>query len=180
NLWGELSGQQAGLAEPLAPTLARHAKPSSYQVEVYTDLAHLAREVIKAAGLDQPSAWTKVASGELVEPQHPLDELTATLLYRTSQAPYRNILAVVQRSEEHTSELQSRFDLVCRLLPETTKQSPAPLGWSPRPTARPAPRPRPSPLPPQASGHPRPRPGTWTTRRPSGPAPRRAPRSRPR
>src|SRR5699024_11404071 len=27
------------------------------------------------------------------------------------------------RSEEHTSELQSRFDLVCRLLLETTKSS---------------------------------------------------------
>src|SRR5699024_6238819 len=26
------------------------------------------------------------------------------------------------RSEEHTSELQSRFDLVCRLLPEKKKQ----------------------------------------------------------
>src|SRR5699024_12575444 len=25
------------------------------------------------------------------------------------------------RSDEHTSELQSRFDLVCRLLPETNK-----------------------------------------------------------
>src|SRR5207249_9744444 len=28
----------------------------------------------------------------------------------------------VQRSEEHTSELQSRFDLVCRLLLEKKKQ----------------------------------------------------------
>src|SRR6266704_6112250 len=28
-----------------------------------------------------------------------------------------------QRSEEHTSELQSRFDLVCRLLLEKKKQS---------------------------------------------------------
>src|SRR5699024_11364502 len=27
----------------------------------------------------------------------------------------------IGRSEEHTSELQSRFDLVCRLLPETKK-----------------------------------------------------------
>src|SRR5699024_11403921 len=26
-----------------------------------------------------------------------------------------------RRSEEHTSELQSRFDIVCRLLPEKTK-----------------------------------------------------------
>src|SRR5437867_7070285 len=87
NLWGELSGQQAGLAEPLAPTLARHAKPSSYQVEVYTDLAHHAHEVINADDVDQPSAWTKVDSVELVEPHHPLDELTATLLYRTSRLP---------------------------------------------------------------------------------------------
>src|SRR5437868_10918417 len=30
----------------------------------------------------------------------------------------------VQRSEEHTSELQSRFDLVCRLLLEKKKRKP--------------------------------------------------------
>src|SRR6266513_3989630 len=30
--------------------------------------------------------------------------------------------AVAQRSEEHTSELQSRFDLVCRLLLEQKKK----------------------------------------------------------
>src|SRR5438067_2966368 len=30
--------------------------------------------------------------------------------------------AVAQRSEEHTSELQSRFDLVCRLLLEKKKE----------------------------------------------------------
>src|SRR5207249_9230260 len=32
-------------------------------------------------------------------------------------------LAKVTRSEEHTSELQSRFDLVCRLLLEKKKQN---------------------------------------------------------
>src|SRR5699024_12184932 len=31
------------------------------------------------------------------------------------------------RSEEHTSELQSRFDLVCRLLPEKKKNNSATL-----------------------------------------------------
>src|SRR5207249_9858952 len=31
-------------------------------------------------------------------------------------------LPVLERSEEHTSELQSRFDLVCRLLLEKKKQ----------------------------------------------------------
>src|SRR5438067_10249512 len=33
--------------------------------------------------------------------------------------------AVVARSEEHTSELQSRFDLVCRLLLEKKKTQPS-------------------------------------------------------
>src|SRR5699024_1431653 len=32
---------------------------------------------------------------------------------------------ILLRSEEHTSELQSRFDLVCRLLLEKTNQSPS-------------------------------------------------------
>src|SRR5699024_11256150 len=32
------------------------------------------------------------------------------------------IMAIGHRSEEHTSELQSRFDLVCRLLLEKKKQ----------------------------------------------------------
>src|SRR6266704_4576374 len=39
---------------------------------------------------------------------------------------YSNVLhdwGVPQRSEEHTSELQSRFDLVCRLLLEKKKES---------------------------------------------------------
>src|SRR5699024_11867434 len=33
------------------------------------------------------------------------------------------------RSEEHTSELQSRFDLVCRLLLEKKKQFDDTIGW---------------------------------------------------
>src|SRR5437868_10683916 len=32
------------------------------------------------------------------------------------------LLAQIERSEEHTSELQSRFDLVCRLLLEKKKK----------------------------------------------------------
>src|SRR5437868_7586757 len=42
------------------------------------------------------------------------------------------------RSEEHTSELQSRFDLVCRLLLEKKKQTCHCAGWSsPRRCCRP-------------------------------------------
>src|SRR5207249_8126873 len=44
-----------------------------------------------------------------------LQELTRKGLLRSSKGP----------SEEHTSELQSRFDLVCRLLLEKKKKKPS-------------------------------------------------------
>src|SRR5699024_12873179 len=56
-------------------------------------------------------------------------QIVHTLLYRVYQtAMLANVLPTAQtrcaritRSEEHTSELQSRFDLVCRLLLEKKK-----------------------------------------------------------
>src|SRR2546422_7302104 len=41
----------------------------------------------------------------------------------------RRAVALVQRSEEHTSELQSRLHLVCRLLLEK-KKSPTSSSWT--------------------------------------------------
>jgi hypothetical protein len=111
NIWGELSGQ-TGPVDPLAPTLARHAKPSPYQTGVYADLAKHAREVLKGAGLEEPGSWGKEASVELIEAHHPLDELAATLLYRVSQAPYRKILAVVQDWSE--KQKQDTLDIALR------------------------------------------------------------------
>src|SRR5438067_7557778 len=40
---------------------------------------------------------------------------------RSARRRSGNFLGVFERSEEHTSELQSRFDLVCRLLLEKKK-----------------------------------------------------------
>jgi thymidylate synthase ThyX len=117
NLWGELSGQSAGTAEPLAPTLSRHAAASAYQAEVYSDLARHAREVLRASGLDPLSASSRTFGAgteavELIDPHHPLDELTATLLYRVTHAPYRRILAVVQewtdKQKQETIEVALR------------------------------------------------------------------------
>jgi thymidylate synthase ThyX len=112
NVWGELSGQTGAVAEPLAPTLARYAQPNAYQAEVYTDLARHAREALKAAGLDQPVVRSHHEAVDLVEPHHPLDELVATLLYRVSQAPYREILAVVkdwtEKQKQETIEVALR------------------------------------------------------------------------
>src|SRR5437868_13071667 len=42
---------------------------------------------------------------------------------RVANAPEHRALALEARSEEHTSELQSRFDLVCRLLLEKKNSS---------------------------------------------------------
>ncbi len=97
NVWGELSGHTAGVTEPLAPTLARHAKPSAYQAEVYRELARHAKEVLESSQLDQPSSWKdQMTPVDLIEPHHPFDEVVTTLLYRVSHAPYRTILGVVQ------------------------------------------------------------------------------------
>jgi thymidylate synthase ThyX len=96
NLWGELNGQVAGMSEPLAPTLARHAKPSEYQSRVYQDLARYAKDVLKGTGLDQPATWGEPEPVDLIDPHDPLDEVATTLLYRVSHAPYRRVLAVVR------------------------------------------------------------------------------------
>ncbi|MBS0156270.1 MAG: FAD-dependent thymidylate synthase [Nitrospira sp.] len=112
NLWGELCGQTAGLSDPLAPTLARHAKANAYQESVYSDLARHAKETLRGTGLDQPGNWGPVESVELIEPHLPLDELVATLLYRVSQAPYRKILEVVREWSE--KEKQATIEVATR------------------------------------------------------------------
>src|SRR2546422_6665054 len=51
--------------------------------------------------------------------RHLLERGHVTVSARWIEAPQRE--AAVARSEEHTSELQSRLHLVCRLLPEKKK-----------------------------------------------------------
>src|SRR5512134_1830243 len=99
NLWGELCGQSSA-QEPLAPTLARHAKPNDYQVSVYQDLARYAKDALRGSGLDQPVSWGQQEPVDLIEPHDPLDEIVTTLLYRVSHAPYRSLLAVVREWTE--------------------------------------------------------------------------------
>jgi thymidylate synthase ThyX len=112
NLWSELCGQTDGPTDPLAPTLARHAKVSPYQESVYSDVARYAKEALRGTGLDQPANWGAVERVELIDLHHPLDEIVATLLYRVTHAPYRNILAVVQewsdKQKQETIEAATR------------------------------------------------------------------------
>src|SRR2546422_5612982 len=64
--------------------------------------------------LDRPTADQALLEGLLA------DE-SSFVLHRTGQAHQRS--NAVERSEEHTSELQSRLHLVCRLLLEKKKKS---------------------------------------------------------
>jgi hypothetical protein len=71
NLWGELCGQPAGAHEPLAPTLARHAKSNDYQASVYQDLAKYAKDALRGTGLDQPTSWGDPEPVDLSTPTIP-------------------------------------------------------------------------------------------------------------
>src|SRR2546429_7242319 len=82
-----------------------------------------------------------------------------TTLFRSHQRergrglPAAGVVQVVAveswRSEEHTSELQSRLHLVCRLLLEKKKEHPHGLGYAPA-AGQPPPITRYHPLLPQA------------------------------
>src|SRR5699024_12006127 len=50
-----------------------------------------------------------------------LKDSTSPSIYKLLDAHSSRTCSLVSRSEEHTSELQSRFDLVCRLLLEKKK-----------------------------------------------------------
>src|SRR5207249_7235156 len=52
---------------------------------------------------------------------NPMAPYSASVKIDTPRSDVRNITLTI-RSEEHTSELQSRFDLVCRLLLEKKKK----------------------------------------------------------
>src|SRR5688572_31565995 len=52
----------------------------------------------------------------------PDEQVGVNIVRRSLEAPLRNIAQNAGRSEEHTSELQSQSNLVCRLLLEKKKK----------------------------------------------------------
>jgi thymidylate synthase ThyX len=94
NLWMELSGGPgAGLSEPMAPTLARHARRSDFLAESYADLAQFVAERIR----HDPATVEPV---DLIPPHPLLEEIATTLLYRVSRLSYRQLLEVVRSWDE--------------------------------------------------------------------------------
>src|SRR5438034_4854836 len=74
---------------------------------------------------------TLFRSGRRGEIQAHANGHEAGLRHAVREAPHRSRH---DRSEEHTSELQSHSDLVCRLLLEKKKDSSKPVQLAPQPT----------------------------------------------
>src|SRR5699024_10877545 len=76
-----------------------------------------------AAGLGQRVAWSRgIAAAGAVVLAGAVTAVTGPIAFVGLVVPHLCRLLAGARSEEHTSELQSRFDLVCRLLLEKKKR----------------------------------------------------------
>src|SRR5699024_11568666 len=94
-----------------------HRDRHSFPTRRSSDLEHKSRWALVLIGLLGGSEIEKFNLGQLMSKRI---QLTGTLLTPRSDA-YKAALTnefATKRSEEHTSELQSRFELVCRLLLE--------------------------------------------------------------
>src|SRR5699024_1457971 len=82
----------------------------------------LSRIVVSTYQAVSGAGWEAVEELENQTKQHVnQEEMTADILPVGSEEKHYPIAFNALRSEEHTSELQSRFDLVCRLLLEKKK-----------------------------------------------------------
>ena len=77
-------------AEPLAPTLARHADPEEYPAQMRADLAEWVRDHLA------PGAAAPVPDVDLIQPTHPASDLCATLLYPVTTRSYRELYNLAQ------------------------------------------------------------------------------------
>src|SRR5947207_6486204 len=73
------------------------------------------------SGVLRPSKLAVIGNGVVFDPQAFLDEVAKLKAQGVAVSP-ENLRVAENRSEEHTSELQSHSDLVCRLLLEKKKK----------------------------------------------------------
>ena len=91
-------GQQ--VAEPLAPTLARHAEPDAFMPQAHADLRAWARENLGA--ISEGDALRV----DLLLPNDPLSEIAATLLYPATSHSFRALYeTVIQWNCERRNEV---------------------------------------------------------------------------
>src|SRR5699024_12349103 len=104
--------------------LTRHATTSPFTVLSLHDALPILEHLVYTQGVggSSPSGPTIL---DVVEPLtwvfSPLVERAQQVEAMANGSTMRRVASSSSRSEEHTSELQSRFDLVCRLLLEKKK-----------------------------------------------------------
>src|SRR2546429_2105831 len=76
---------------------------------------------VALGGAVAPRAWADGETPPGRDPKQPVDEAYTEKIRKYTTKPYFSSPLVDYRSEEHTSELQSRLHLVCRLLLEKKK-----------------------------------------------------------
>src|SRR5690625_3534423 len=101
--------------------LSQRTKGSIYALEIQARLADMAK---RSVALNQLTERVTVIEGDLTERQPLLHQSYYDVV--TCNPPYFSTKHMTQhnRSEEHTSELQSRGHLVCRLLLVQKQQTP--------------------------------------------------------
>src|SRR5699024_3125706 len=103
-----------------------HSVPQSYRTEELEDIIEWLGELIRQVDSSLLDEWATLS-----DPDAPLTEeqvtehafgVTDSSALSANKRALRRMVRNHMRSEEHTSELQSRFDLVCRLLLEKKNQ----------------------------------------------------------
>src|SRR5207249_10610946 len=106
--------------------LLDRAREKPYRVRAYLRAA----EIVKALAPDELVARVVAGTLQELEGIGPKTAAIITEVASSGSTAYldeleeKTAIPVGKRSEEHTSELQSRFDLVCRLLLEKKKKIP--------------------------------------------------------
>src|SRR5699024_12497974 len=99
--------------------------PPTATTQIYTLSLHDALPISVFWTISFPIAWPGLLAGIVLAFARGLGEFGATLMlagYIPDVTDTIPLAIYFARSEEHTSELQSRFDLVCRLLLEKKKK----------------------------------------------------------
>src|SRR5206468_6043712 len=120
-----VGGAQDGEMEPVGVIVLEHLPDTLLEVCGGYDLAKLARREAHLPDVAAGRLYGDVTDVQPpgVQPAPLQHQLTApSLPICGHEPPDRRIAPRVARSEEHTSELQSRSDLVCRLLLEKKKK----------------------------------------------------------
>src|SRR5699024_11374046 len=97
----------------------KHVAGISYWAPIPSAAKDMLYFAIMYAGATPSHCWLRFRAGDRLKMRGSADFCRCGTAVRVKRNVPRTLISCMRsRSEEHTSELQSRFDLVCRLLLE--------------------------------------------------------------